>query len=465
MLDASLKDLLAGGGCYYGKKSGCTRASSKKVEVVLEIASKLKNSGNFINSPESIDIPVDSLSSLAHGFSGLAVFYAVLDQVFPGEEWDHAADVCLRASVDHLETKGSNGPSLLLGVGGVCFAAYLASKNLGRYRSLLSKLDCIFLQEVKRSFLTEARKYIESRERSGVPPELYNLIEGAAGMLVYLLARKNEDWLNKVCLESLETLVALLSIDRLVEEVRVPGWYLPRELQLTPEGKEAYPNGGFNLSYPYGVTGVLAVLSIAAREGLVVSGQMELIQKMAHWIQGKQKISPFGPCWEHSSSLYEEVKPIEGSSSLTRDAWCYGVPAVSRSLWLAATVLEDPDLARKAELLFLGVFNKPDKEWNLIGTSFSYGRAGLLALTYRMAQDTRNPLLADKVVALEEDLLRFYDPAHCFGYRMVSFETDSGAYQWLDSPWLFDGAAGVALTLLLTYCGDRVQWDRAFLTH
>lgn len=104
------------------------------------------------------------------------------------------------------------------------------------------------------------------------------------------------------------------------------------------------------------------------------------------------------------------------------------------------------------------------KEWNPLGTSFVNGLAGILASTYRMAEETENPKLWQHVKELEADLSSFYRPESPFGYQMVHVDSFNN-YNWVDNPGLLYGASGIALSLMLVQNREELDWDRAFLLH
>ncbi|MCE5316117.1 MAG: lanthionine synthetase C family protein [Parachlamydia sp.] len=396
--------------------------------------------------------------SLAYGFPGIASFYSTLDECFPDEGWDQIAFDYLQLSVQTLEVEGNSNYSLFFGIAGICFAVYLASKEGARYRNLLVQLDTILLQELERSFFPQMEKCMSNNWHSA--PDLYNLLNGVCGCIAYFTLRKDEPWLNKLALRCLDVLVQALSRPRIVDGRQLPGWYVcPSDLRIDEE-KQQYPYGLFDLSMSFGATGVLATLSLAGQNELIVSGQLDLIHQMAYWLKNQQKVSASGICWERCISIEEGDSSYESS----RDVWDYGAPAVARSLYLASTVLKDASLGKFAEESFEKIFHKPPIEWNLIATSLTHGRAGLLAITDRMAKETGNFFLKEQVRVLEQDLLMFFNSQHTFGFRMAAF--DGGLeppYRWVDSPFFLDGSAGIALSLLSMHSYRALKWQRALL--
>jgi lantibiotic modifying enzyme len=397
--------------------------------------------------------------SLAEGLPGLVLFYATLDQLFQEERWDATMSDYLQSTLERLENRGSCGASLFLGTGGICFATLVAAKREPRYHKLLLQLEKILHQEIHLHFLSIAERFCNSQ--SYVPPELYNLVEGISGSLLYLIMRREDPLIRKLCMSCLDLLVKLFQNDKVVDKSPVPAWYVSKGLHITKQEGEKYPDGSFSLSLPYGIPGVLSILAIAALYDLVVVGQLSLIQKIASWLRKQQREPLHGLCWDHTVKIGGPLSSLP----MTRDAWCYGTPTIARSLFLAGRALQDSELKQFAKQAYEDIFKKPDKEWNLVATSFVHGRAGLLSLTYRMAQETGSLLLQKQVTLLEQDILRFYHSDHTFGFRTADIRGSEAEYQWIDEPGLFTGASGVALSLLLPKFGDQLIWDQAFLTH
>lgn len=399
--------------------------------------------------------------SFAEGLPGIASFYGMMDQFFPYQGWDQVAYTYLKLTIQKTEEQGINHTSLFAGLTGMCFAAYLCSKQGYRYPHLLSKLENLLFREIEMFLLRQVDQLLD-RDREA-PPHFYNLTNGLSGVVAYLLVRKEQAACHRLAFDCLSRLVLLLKRKRVIKGYGVPGWYISPEEQLVPEAQTKYPNGNFILSMSYGVTGCLSVLALAALEGIVVSGQYELIQEMAAWLKNKRIQAPAGSYyWHHTVSFEEEISQQQHSTELTRDAWSYGNPTVSRALYLAARATRDFSLMKFAEDSFLSIFSKTWQEWNLMGPAFFWGRAGLLALTYHMAQDTGHPVLLKQVGYLENDLKNFYHPSHLFGFQTIHV-AEPEDYRWIDHPGLLNGAVGIALALLLVHSQEEVIWTRIFL--
>ena len=231
---------------------------------------------------------------------------------------------------------------------------------------------------------------------------------------------------------------------------------------MDKEEREKYPKGKHPIGLFYGILSVLSILSIVACDGIYIEGLQESIVSLSKWVLKKEKNTIYGSHWHHTISFEEEIGEREDLIDISRDALCCGLPVVARSLYLASCALQDGNLKNIAKEKYLHFFSKPEKEWNLMGPSFSAGRAGVLALTSHMFYDMDLPIIQDKLQYLKNDLKRFYSPHHPFGFQTVNV-TPFDEYQWIDDPGLLDGAVGMALSLLLTENKNNDLWTRIFL--
>lgn len=97
-----------------------------------------------------------------------------------------------------------------------------------------------------------------------------------------------------------------------------------------------------------------------------------------------------------------------------------------------------------------------------MGSSLLHGRAGVLAMSYQMAEEIQTPLLWQEVKMLEEDLKGFYKPDSLYGFQAIDIKASS-VYQWIDNPGFSIGASGIGLALLLVQGRGNLLWHRALL--
>lgn len=421
-------------------------------QVVLQNVNQSIREGNFYSDQWNSE-------SLINGNPGIAIFYAMMDHVFPNDGWDRVAHNYLQIAVDEFENKGFPNCSLYMGLAGLGTAAFFCSRIGIRYKKLLDKLDSAIIEEVQNLLWKRLTLKMET-EIFYISPKIYNIAEGLSGILLYISLRKDNPYLLSVGSDCIKKLSFILKNKKL-NSSSIPGWFTSPNDYLVDTEKESYPEGCFILGTPFGIAGLLSALAISAIEGFCPPEGFDLMRNIANWLVRKQGNSPLGSFWNHTVSIQEELSGQMNPPMLNRDVWGYGIPSASRSLYLAAKALNDHKLKDFAENAFISIWSKPEKDWNLIGTSFNYGRAGHLAVTQRMTKDTRNPFLQKSLQDLEYGLKKFYNPDSAFGFRSVSF-SKTNDYIWVDDPGLFNGATGIALSLLNEHLNFDKTWDRIF---
>lgn len=399
--------------------------------------------------------------SLAGGLSGLLVLFSLLQEQ-DDPSWEEDVHKIVFGIKSLIESGQLHDLSLHGGLAGVCFSIDLASKKHGRYQKMLSALDHLLLKNVYSQFINPIHKNCSSNTPSSA--RLYDTIQGLSGIGRYALS-KNTDEFNQFAFDSVEALI-LFCKPLTVNGLSVPGWYLPSHDPLNRRILEKDQMGTFNLGLSHGITGVLAFLSIAYLKGLRCSGQLETIKMITDWILVIGQLQ-----WPSSITWEQETRKELSNLTPTRDAWCYGAPGVSRTLFLASQALDDASLKQKALKSFKFVFERaeasihisPKNLWNLPGPTICHGISGLLILTNQMYKDTKDPYLESKIPELVDLILSDYSDDHLFKFQELALN-DENQMVLSDREGLLDGAAGVALTLL-TLSNKRDDWQLPFLIH
>lgn len=398
--------------------------------------------------------------SLISGYAGIAIFFSAMDSCLPNDNWDRVAHEYLKAAAEQFEREGFPDLSLFEGLTGLSMAAYLCSRHGVRYQQLLEKLDAMLINHVQHYLWQDLSSIVED-QTDFIDPAIYNLAQGLSGILIYLSLRKDQPIFFSLSCDIVKKICQIFKSKIIIKEHQqvVPWLVSPAHSKFDQKG--LYPEESFLLSTPYGIAGLLSSLSIIAREMSLSHEGYELIRTISDWLVQKQGKTSEGVFWKHTISLKEELSGDLLPPETNRDAWCYGIPSVTRALLLASKALKDNQLYEFANNQFLSLWSKPEKEWNLIGTSFGYGRAGHLAITFRMHQETNNPKLKSHLIDLENGLKRYYDPNSIFGFKAVAF-SEKNEYMWIDDPGLLNGASGIALSLLQLQYNVDLGWDRVF---
>jgi hypothetical protein len=107
----------------------------------------------------------------------------------------------------------------------------------------------------------------------------------------------------------------------------------------------------------HGIAGPLALLALSQLAGWSVAGQDQAIREAAHWLlRWRTKNIAIWPPHITGEELDSDIAaPIAGRS----DAWCYGIPGISRALTLAGQAIADPLLTEAANTAMSSLANRP----------------------------------------------------------------------------------------------------------
>ncbi|MDN3505920.1 MAG: lanthionine synthetase C family protein [Simkaniaceae bacterium] len=384
--------------------------------------------------------------SLSAGFPGLLLLFAQLEQLGLFEGVAHQYVLAI-----HQEIQGRtlNDLSLFGGVAGICFSLREASYEGTRYQAILRALDDVILRELDNVYLSPLRLHRNKQEPA--PSFLHDLILGLPGIGRYLLEDLSlfGDLVEK-------SLICLINLCRpfVYKEKVVPGWILSAQDRLnTSSGTK--PKENFNLGLAHGISGILAFFSIAWIKGVRVDGLQDMMLQIAEWIK-KQKIASEGTIqWPACAAVEEDVicRP-------SRDAWCYGVPGIARTLFLCGKALENKALIQFSSRAFIQVFQRSREEWDLPGPTICHGIAGLLHITESMERSLGCKELLLPIEKLRKQLVDSYNPDALFGFRDLQLN-EAGQLVEVDSATLLEGAAGILLVLL----NRNSSWHLPFLVN
>jgi lantibiotic biosynthesis protein len=274
-----------------------TDLDHRQMRAAQEVAAEL--TATLVVSPE--DPPSDDHDqpgarwkdqSLSQGAAGIAILHGVRTG------HDSLVHTWLaRATRDSL----SGGPSagLWFGAPAVAFAISMAAPD--RYHRALTRLDNAIA-----ALVTARLAAADARMTAAARPSLseFDLVHGLTGLGAYLLHRQPH---SRLLLRILTYLV------RHTEPIRardlagatVPGWWTSDP----PPGSlaSAYPGGYADLGIAHGITGPLALLALAERQGVTVDQQTEAIDRICRWLDVWRQDTPAGPWWPERIS-WDEVR-------------------------------------------------------------------------------------------------------------------------------------------------------------
>jgi len=381
---------------------------------------------------ESYELPVTAHGgSLAHGSTGIAVFFAELAR----ERGDAAAS---RAAARHLasatravaETEMS--ASLFEGFVGVAWAI----EHLEGDPAALDDVDAALL-----AFLDN--------------PELdatHELYGGLAGIGLYGLTRGRRAPLGRPIAEA--TVRALSA--RAERDADGIGW--STRVGDLPPG--ALPDGTrvhYNLGMAHGLPGVIALLAHAAAGG--VGEARRLLDGAVRWLfarrLGDDAPTRYGP-W------HEPGEPPRAA----RAGWCYGDAAIARALLVAADAAVEPSWREEAMVTARRAVARPHDACGVADAGLCHGAAGIAHIMNRLHQVTGDSALADSARAWFE---RAIDMRHRHpgvgGFASWASDGAGCPFTWRADPGLLAGAAGIGLSLLAATSARPPTWDAVFLLH
>lgn len=448
------------------------------IDFVKEQAFKMKNPDDVrervcISRPDKDDGMVSWGSlTLSDGYPGVLLLFSTLDQLYPQEGWDQIAHLYVVKIKEAIEQESVSNLSLFGGLAGCCFSIEQASREGERYQKLLSRLDQFLIEKSRIEYLEKLDEKIEM----GLPahPGLYDVISGLCGIGGYALHRLKSPGMNRFFEEILKTSIRFISNIQIGVHL-VPGWYVPRHYQYTKGDEKLYPKGNFNLGLAHGVTGFLALFSLAATKGVVIDNQMEAIRTLSHWVLSKKREVDGHVFWKDRVSFEEETS-MEGNpeAGVTLDAWCYGTAGVARTLFLAGKAIKSDVLKQEAVEGFLSIFNRISFIEDLRNPTFCHGISGLMTLAQLMLRDSGVEKVKTGVLRLKQTLMDLYNPEFIFGFRdkepviKDAFTLNGNAegkpvlYQDVDKAGLLVGASGILLSLLFTET-NQSSWTIPFL--
>ncbi|WP_331766505.1 lanthionine synthetase C family protein [Embleya sp. NBC_00896] len=394
------------------------------------------------------DLPLWVDLSLSSGFPGVSLAFSGTTPRGP----DHAARAhdYLARSMGVLARERFPAGGIYLGPGSVAVAALIAHRATGGYVSAVDRLDD-HQRRVVRAAL--------ARPRLDAPVATngeFETVRGLSGIGRYLLAR------GANCAEELRMVLSYL-VELAEGEVthrghKVPRWWAMAAPKLGQEHE--LPDGHLNLGLSHGVAGPLALLSLASREGIEVSGQRAAIENIVALLARCAVPDGDAVSWPAIRTLEQWVTGPAPNAPAQRPSWCYGAPGVSRAIQLAALALDRPDWHDLTRRSLAGLLATPVRDWPVDDPALCHGWSGLMHLLGLLAEhldDDRLPDIRDELAAL---VLAQYREEHRFGFRSTMTHVPQGA----DVPAFLEGAAGVAMALD-AYAEGRPAggWDMALL--
>lgn len=314
------------------------------------------------------DTTPSTRQSLAHGQLGTALLYAERARRGTGD-WNDVHHTL--AGITPL----IDGPdaNLFLGAPAMTFVLHLAANGTDRYASALRTLD-----EAVATHIRQRLDAAHARINAGRPTTFaeYDLFRGLTGMGALLLRRQPHGAELKGILEYLVRLTEPLSGPTTNTQV---GWWVGH---APASDTQATPGGHANSGLAHGITGPLALLSLALRAGVTVDSQESAIRRICAWLDEIRHTDATSLRWPRWISEHGPASRTPSTPS-----WCYGTAGLVRAQQLAAIVLDDGNRKHMAERALLHCLAN-DRQINKINErGLCHGFGGLLRTVQRVAED------------------------------------------------------------------------------
>jgi class I lanthipeptide synthase len=275
--------------------------------------------------------------SLAGGAAGIAMLH--IERARTGlSTWD-AARAWLKAVTSSDIQAGAPG-GLFEGGPAVAFTVNAAADVPGKYAQVIASLDG-YVTLLTRRRLRAAHSRIADGELAAFTE--YDVIYGLTGIGSYLLRREqHHDLLRDV----LSYLVALTRPLRFGGQT-VPGWWTRAAPTGQPSPDLLTGHGNFGMAH--GIAGPLALLALAMRQGVGVTGQAEAIGVICAWLDEWRQEGTNGPWWPERITDADVRDHQVHRAGPHRPSWCYGTPGLARAQQLAGHAIGDAGRQRLAE--------------------------------------------------------------------------------------------------------------------
>ncbi len=327
--------------------------------------------------------PEAHAQSLSLGAAGIALLH--IERAAAGAGSWSLADDWLAASAAGPICAGSQA-TLLFGAPALTFALHGAARP-GRYGHALHDLDAQVAILTRRR-LDEAHARIDSGGRPRLAE--FDLFKGLTGLGAHLLRRAP-------CGDLLPEVLTYLV--RLTEPLGpLPGWWTDEP--ATGSRARSASGGHGNLSMAHGISGPLALLSLAIKRGVTVPGQIDAIKRICAWMDAWRQDGDGGAWWPEIVTRQDVDDGCTRQARPLRPSWCYGIAGHARAQQLAGQATADRGRRRIAEQAFIGCLNEPAQLDHLTDPGLCHGWAGLLQTGWRMAADAEDPALPARLRGL-----------------------------------------------------------------
>ncbi|UWM47698.1 lanthionine synthetase C family protein [Streptomyces carpaticus] len=352
--------------------------------------------------------------SLSRGAAGIAILHIERAHLGSGS-WQTAHSWVKTATATNISTAETTG--LCYGLPAIAFMLHAAQKDgTDRYAPALTAIDLAVTGLAhRRAARAEAR--IDRGEFPAFAE--YDLLYGLTGIGVHLLQHSpGNDALGRIL-----TYLVRLTHPLRADDGVLPGWWTGHGPHLGQSG--AFSGGHANFGMAHGITGPLALLARALREGITVDGHRDAISTICTWLDSWRRRGTVGWWWPRWITRADLRSGEPSQRTPARPSWCYGTPGIARAQQIVGIATGDADRRAVAEAALADCLSDPDQMGRLTDTSLCHGWAGVYQTAWRSARDAATPTIEKR---LPELAVRLTGPPR--------------------DPGLLEGSTGTTLALL-----------------
>ncbi|MEU0009401.1 lanthionine synthetase C family protein [Streptomyces sp. NPDC006314] len=387
--------------------------------------------------------------SLANGFPGVTLLFAELghhDPYFRTVTHDY-----LTAAGRHAVHASTGG--LYSGLTAFAFSARAATVRPGDYAVLRSRTDQR-IGDFAASF---------SRHRVSTLPDAsqrrkfhdFDVISGMSGVGRHLLEAGPQ---QAPALAEVLTYLTELTLPRPHHDGLVlPGWWVDHGMDF----EDDTPGGHGNFGLAHGITGPLALLSLAWQRGHRSDSAHGAVHRIVEWLYQWQQSDSYGVFWPTGIQVQDLVGAPGTSTTATRPSWCYGTPGIANALRLAGTALGEESWIDTAHAALQAAAARSRTAPEMSQPGLCHGLAGLLVGLEVFRRERPSNVLDESVEATVQDIMRRHQPTEPFGFTVPQ---DASGLR-LDHPGFLDGVTGLLLALWMyaTHEPPRSGWEAALM--
>lgn len=375
--------------------------------------------------------------SLGAGYAGIALALAenaaALGDAELAERASGAVLTCMQKIARATAEHPVEGAGLFSGTSGLGYVLDRLVATEPRFSRMADATHAALLEQHE--------SLVPARPDSGVSFLEYDLIEGAAGVLLHLVSSARADAGTVTAVDGLVDYLLWLVAEP--DEVGgLPRWFTPPEAYPTPRYLETFPHGLLNLGLSHGLPGVLVALAQVLRSGHREGEVRRAVERTTELLDAART----GAGWDWA------IDPRAEHPGVTRqdapDAWCYGTPGVCLALRHAGEALGSAELTREADRTFESMIARHQAGPSSLSPTVCHGDAGLVLLTDHFAS-RGNAAAAEWVQQQAQVLVSKTSTVLPLGVQ----DHENGGHL-VDDPSLLTGSAGVARVLVHLAAGS-----------